>query len=69
MIVRLSPVDGHSYYVSIEDTVEFIHESPGLRETLEWANDGAIGEPPCSYSIYGSSKRASFQNIKELVQE
>jgi hypothetical protein len=43
MILSLSPVDGHSYFVAIGDVAEWIHDSQSLRKALEIANE-AHGE-------------------------
>ncbi|KAI8925390.1 hypothetical protein BC831DRAFT_461370 [Entophlyctis helioformis] len=38
IVVALSPTDGHSYFVAVGDTAEWVHDSASLRLVLEWSN-------------------------------
>jgi hypothetical protein len=65
LLLTLSPSDGHSYFVAIGDTAEWVHDSKNFRETLEKANDSASNlTNPETSSIHisqslPSSRRAS----------
>lgn len=70
LLLALSPSDGHSYFVAIGDTAEWVHDAKNFRETLEKANEssGSLNEDDDERSInvsqsLPSSRRASVTHV------
>jgi hypothetical protein len=46
LVLGLSSGDGSSYFIAVNDVLEFVHDSEDFRRTLEWGNATPARQSP-----------------------